>query len=157
FTEIYKNYVNIPYATRDTQRRCEEGFKVLQQSTQCNSLLKKYLTEGLLNELKSQGTKTGGTLLHVIRSGVKNLDSIIGVYAPDPQSYKVFAKLLDPIIRDFHKLGPDAKHPGSDFAEGSIDYFENLDPHQKYILSTRIRCIRNIKVIHLLMFIAFYS
>lgn len=31
-------------------------------------------------------------------TGVENLDSGVGVYAPDAEAYKLFAPLFDPII-----------------------------------------------------------
>ena len=34
----------------------------------------------------------------VIQSGVENLDSGIGIYAPDAEAYEVFADLFDPVI-----------------------------------------------------------
>ena len=34
--------------------------------------------------------------------GVENLDSGIGVYAPDAEAYDVFAPLFDPIIEEYH-------------------------------------------------------
>lgn len=37
----------------------------------------------------------------VIQSGVENLDSGIGIYAPDAEAYTVFADLFDPVIGAF--------------------------------------------------------
>ena len=34
----------------------------------------------------------------VIQFGVENLDSGIGIYAPDAEAYEVFADLFDPVI-----------------------------------------------------------
>ena len=34
----------------------------------------------------------------MIQSGLENLDSGIGIYAPDAEAYSVFAPLFDPII-----------------------------------------------------------
>ena len=44
------------------------------------------------------------TLQDVIRSGVENLDSGIGVYAGDEDVYTVFAPLMDKIIEDYHRF-----------------------------------------------------
>jgi hypothetical protein len=33
---------------------------------------------------------------------VENLDSGVGVYAPDAEAYEVFAPLFDPIIEEYH-------------------------------------------------------
>ena len=34
----------------------------------------------------------------MIQSGLENLDSGVGLYAPDAEAYSVFAPLFDPII-----------------------------------------------------------
>ena len=49
---------------------------------------------------------------------MENLDSGIGVYAPDAEAYAVFADLFDPIIEEYHGgFGRDQKHPASDFGD----------------------------------------
>ena len=76
--------------------------------------------------------------------GVENLDSGVGIYAPDAQSYKTFAALFDPIIDDYHKgFKPTDKHPQTDF--GNIEHFVNVDPKNEYVISTRVRCGRSLK------------
>ena len=61
---------------------------------------------------------------------MENLDSGIGVYAPDAEAYLVFADLLNPIIQEYHGgFGPDQNHPPSDF--GDTDLFGDLDPENK--------------------------
>nr|CAD2182252.1 unnamed protein product [Meloidogyne enterolobii] len=108
--------------------------------------LKKHFTESVKDKLKYKKTKLGGTLYDIIRSGVANLDSGVGVYAPDAESYTKFAALFDPIIDDYHGgFGPNAKHPATYFGEDKISELKDLDPEGKYILSTRIRCGRSFK------------
>ncbi|CAJ0928669.1 unnamed protein product, partial [Mesorhabditis belari] len=51
-------------------------------------------------------TKLGATLYNCIRSGVYNLDTGVGVYALDAESYKVFSDLFEPIIEDYHGFYP---------------------------------------------------
>ncbi|KHN76773.1 putative arginine kinase F46H5.3 [Toxocara canis] len=110
----------------------EEGYKKLQDAKDCHSLLKKYLTKEVLDELKTKKTKLGATLLDVIQSGVANLDSGVGVYAPDAEAYTLFKPLFDPIIQDYHNgFGPNQKQPPVDLG--------------KYINSTRIRCGRSLQ------------
>ena len=66
----------------------------------------------------------------VIQSGVENLDSGIGVYAPDAEAYVVFALLFNPIIEEYHGgFSADMKNPMSDFGDPSS--FEDLDPERK--------------------------
>jgi hypothetical protein len=72
------------------------------------------------------------------------LDSGCGVYAPDYESYKVFAKLFDPIIEEYHGFGPKDKQPPVDLGETHINELPPLDPQGKYIISTRIRCGRTL-------------
>lgn len=70
--------------------------------------------------------------------GVANLDSGVGVYAPDAESYKKFAAIFDPIIDEYHGgFGPNVKHPPTDFGENKTTELKDLDPDGKYILSTR--------------------
>jgi len=80
----------------------------------------------------------------VIQSGVENLDSGIGVYAPDADSYSVFADLFDPIIEDYHGgFKKDDEHPKSDF--GDLTSFVNVDPEGEFVISTRVRCGRSME------------
>jgi len=124
---------------------CEKGFEKLQGDGECHSLLKKHLSRDVLDSLKAEKTSSFNSCLKdVIQSGVENLDSGIGVYAPDAESYIVFALLFDPIIEEYH--GGFAKtdvHPPSNF--GDPAEFGDLDPENKYIASTRIRTGRSIE------------
>jgi len=52
-----------------------------------------------MDQCKGLKTKLGANLLDVIQSGVANLDSGVGVYAPDAESYTLFKPLFDPIIQ----------------------------------------------------------
>jgi creatine kinase/arginine kinase len=107
-----------------------------------SSLLAKYLKKEVFEQLKSLKTLAGFTLKKAIKSGVENPDSGIGVYAGDLESYKVFGALFNPIIEDYHHFSATDKHKSNldstDF--NGID----LDPDNKYILSTRIRVGRNL-------------
>ncbi|XP_015601282.1 arginine kinase [Cephus cinctus] len=113
-------------------------------STDSSSLLKKYLTRELFDKLKTKKTSYGSTLLDVVQSGFANPDSGVGVYAPDPESYTVFAELFNPIIEDYHGgFEADDVHPPLDW--GNPDNLGNLDPDGKYVLSTRVRCGRSLQ------------
>lgn len=69
-------------------------------------------------------------------SGVKNLDSGVGIYAPDPESYNVFAELFNPIIEDYHKgFGKDDQHPAPFFGEPKD--FGVLDPKVRSDLKSK--------------------
>ncbi|KAK9758851.1 ATP:guanido phosphotransferase, C-terminal catalytic domain [Popillia japonica] len=107
------------------------------------SLLKKYLTRDVFEELRDLQTPLGATLWDCIRSGVINLDSNIGVYAADAQCYTVFDLLFDKVIEDYH-LGfkKISRQPPCDW--GNIRNIGNVDPTSTYVVSTRVRCGRSL-------------
>ncbi|MQK21540.1 arginine kinase, partial [Escherichia coli] len=95
---------------------------------------------------KDKKTKLGANLLDVIQSGIANLDSGVGVYAPDAEAYTLFKPLFDPLIQDYHNgFAPDAKQPNTDLGEGKTSALVDLDPEGKFINSTRIRCGRSLQ------------
>lgn len=53
-----------------TLEKLNAGFKKLQESNDCHSLLKKYLTKDVFEQLKNKKTGMGATLLDVIQSGL---------------------------------------------------------------------------------------
>ncbi|XP_058835975.1 arginine kinase 1 isoform X1 [Topomyia yanbarensis] len=123
--------------------KLEAGFAKLAASDS-KSLLKKYLTKEVFEALKNKKTSFGSTLLDCIQSGVENLDSGVGIYAPDAESYSVFADLFDPIIEDYHKgFKKTDKHPACDF--GDVNTFANVDPTGEFVVSTRVRCGRSME------------
>lgn len=124
--------------------KLEEGYAKLAASDS-KSLLKKYLTKEIFDNLKNKVTPTfKSTLLDVIQSGLENHDSGVGIYAPDAESYTVFADLFDPIIEDYHGgFKKSDKHPASDF--GDVSTFGNVDPTNEYVISTRVRCGRSMQ------------
>lgn len=121
--------------------KLEAGFTKLAASDS-KSLLKKHLSREIFDKLKNKKTSFGSTLLDCIQSGVENLDSGFGIYAPDAEAYTVFADIFDPMIGDYHGgFGKDAKHPPRDF--GDVSSFPNLDPAGEFVVSTRVRCGRS--------------
>lgn len=106
--------------------KLETGFTKLSNSDS-KSLLKKYLTKEVFDQLKTKKTSFDSTLLDCIQSGIENLDSGVGIYAPDAEAYILFADLFDPIIEDYHGgFKKTDKHPPKDF--GDVDSLGNLDP-----------------------------
>lgn len=123
--------------------KLEASFKKLEASDS-KSLLKKYLTKEIFDNLKTKKTSFGSSLLDCIQSGVENPDSGVGIYAPDAESYSVFADLFDPIIEDYHGgFKKTDKHPPKNW--GDVDTFGNLDPTGEYVVSTRVRCGRSME------------
>nr|CAD2146934.1 unnamed protein product [Meloidogyne enterolobii] len=131
----------------DVIEKIEAGYKKLQEAPECKSLLKKYFTKEVMEQCKGLKTKLGANLLDVIQSGVANLDSGVGVYAPDAESYTLFKPLFDPIIQvDYHnRFGPNQKQPQTDLGEGKTQLLPDLDPEGKFINSTRVRCGRSLQ------------
>jgi arginine kinase len=124
--------------------KLEAGFKRLQAASDCHSLLKKYLTRDVFDKLKNKKTAMGATLLDVIQSGVENLDSGVGLYAPDAESYTLFSDLFNPVIEDYHGgFKATDKHPPTDF--GDLNTLVNVDPNNEFVISTRVRCGRSLK------------
>lgn len=131
---------------QDVIAKIEAGYTKLQGASDCKSLLKKYLTKDVVDKCKGLRTKLGATLLDVIQSGVANLDSGVGVYAPDAEAYTLFKPLFDPVIQDYHNgFGPNQKQPPTDLGEGKTQQLTDLDPEGKFINSTRIRCGRSLQ------------
>jgi len=103
-------------------QKLETGFEKLEGAIDCKSLLKRHLTKEVFDKTKDLTTPSfGSSLLDVIQSGVANLDSGVGIYAPDAEAYSTFSPLFDPVIDTYHKgFTADDKHPACDF--GDIDH-----------------------------------
>jgi len=126
-------------------KKLEDGFAKLQGATNCKSLLKKHLTKDVFEQTKTKSTPSfGSTLLDVIQSGVANLDSGVGIYAPDAEAYSTFSALFDPVIDTYHKgFSAKDKHPACNF--GDVNSIINVDPTGEYVMSTRVRGARSVK------------
>ncbi len=109
-------------------------------SPDCTSLLCKHLTKEIFEELKDKKSRYGYTLNRLIKSGLENPDSSIGVYVGDEESYEIFAPLLNPIIKEYHNFTDRHK---SDMDPNHLN-ITNPDPDGEFILSTRIRVGRNL-------------
>ncbi len=108
----------------------------------CKSQLCKHLTPETYQTLQHHSTTNGFTIDDAIRSGVENIDSGIGVYAGDLESYTLFKELFDPIIEEYHGFAATDSHQ-SDLDPSHLNA-PNPDPEGAYILSTRIRVGRNV-------------
>jgi arginine kinase len=106
------------------------------------SLLKKYLSREIFDDLKDLKTSNGYTLIQAINSGVVNQDSNIGIYAGDAESYATYAAVFNPIISDYH--GFDANDSHVRRIKSETLQCSDPDPDNQYILSTRIRVGRNV-------------
>ncbi|KAK7079117.1 hypothetical protein SK128_023324 [Halocaridina rubra] len=114
------------------------------KKTKSRMLMKKYLTKEVFNKTKHRITAGGATLYDVIKSGLANPDSSIGLYAPDAESYTLFHELFDPVIDEYHGgFGPTDYHPGINF--GTPEALGDLNEWGNYVVSTRIRCARSLE------------
>lgn len=132
-----------------------------------HSYLKRYLTPEIYAELKDKKTRSGVTLEDLIKSGVSlpwgaRPPRGCGVYAGDAESYRVFAKLLVPILEDYHhfRMVPRQRQASVVTARGrpnpllrrqvtnlNPNYVlqQQLDPEGQFILHSRMRVARSIK------------
>lgn len=107
-----------------------------------SSLLAKHLTPTKYEQLAEQTTELGYSFGQAIQSNLDNLDSGIGIYAGDAESYQTFAAVLNPIIEDYHQVRLDQSQP-HDFNDAGKDWAMPADSDD-YIVSTRIRTARNL-------------
>jgi protein-arginine kinase len=106
------------------------------------SLCAKYLTQEVWDEYKDETDAAGVSFKTCVFSGIKNLDSGIGVYAGSHNSYTKFNKLFDKVIEDYHGHGTEAMHVSEMTSEG-LTGAELTEEDAAMIVSTRIRVGRN--------------
>merc|ERR1719228_2632514 len=102
------------------------------------------MTKEIWNKYKDHKTKNGWTLARSINTGVINPSSFLGCHAGDMESYSDFLPLFKGAIEKYHVgydmetmkhvTDMDVKKIGTALAEHA----------QKKIISTRIRCARNL-------------
>jgi creatine kinase/arginine kinase len=101
------------------------------------------MTKEVWDEYKDQSDDAGVTFKTCVFSGIKNLDSGIGLYAGSHSSYKKFNKLFDAVIKEYHGHGVNDKHVTDMTSEGltNADFAED---EAAMVNSTRIRVGRNL-------------
>ena len=104
-------------------------------------LARKHLTEAYWLKARDVQSESGCTLRDMLRSGVENSDSEIGIYAGDADCYEVFSGLLDPLLADYHGLEDEPFHVTTSAGPAVGNW--NLKVNE--ILSTRIRVARNLQ------------
>lgn len=108
------------------------------------SLLSKYLSKEIWEKYKDKKDACGVTFKTCVFSGIKNLDSGIGLYAGSHDSYTCFSDLFDKVIEDYHGHKPTDSHTSNMNSKG----LKNVDfspEDAKMVNSTRIRVGRNLE------------
>lgn len=82
----------------------------------------------------------GSTFQSMLRSGIEQSDSKIGVYAGDAYCYETFAEFFDPILAELNNLSEAPVHNFESISKPIVEC--NLSYSE--ILSARIRVARNI-------------
>jgi arginine kinase len=103
----------------------------------------KCLTKEIWEEYKDMSCDEGVTFKTCIFSGVKNLDSGIGLYAGSHNSYTKFNKLFDQVIQNYHGHSPSDIH-SSDMTSAGITNADFTEEDSAMVVSTRIRVGRNL-------------
>jgi len=107
------------------------------------SLTQKYLPVDCWNWL-SKRTSFGTTVYDCCKSALENPDSNVGLYAPDPEAYDLFAELFHPVIGEYHKV--DVATLKSIHDLGDANNLKDLPQnYQDAIVSTRVRVGRTVK------------
>ena len=101
------------------------------------------MTKAVWEEYKDQSCGAGVTFKTNVFSGIKNLDSGIGVYAGSHEAYTKFGKLFDGVIEEYHGHKKDDKHV-SDMKSEGLTNATFTEEETKMVNSTRIRVGRNL-------------
>merc|ERR1719181_361686 len=99
-------------------------------------------------KLKDRVTPGGVNLAQCIKTGIDNPGhphiKTVGLTAGDEDCYTTFKELFDPIISDRHNgYAPDAKQPTNLNIDEILD--TDIDPYNKYVLTTRVRTGRSVR------------
>jgi len=114
------------------------------------SLMAKNMSKELFEKLKNIKTPNGWTISRAINTGTLYPDSFIGCHAGDLESYHEFKEFFYPVIEGCHfgfKMDGSMKHT-TDIDSSKIQVKLEQSALTK-IISTRIRCARNLKIIPL--------
>lgn len=117
------------------------------QNQEHQSLMAKNMSKQLFEKLKDHKTPNGWTIARAINTGTLYPDSFIGCHAGDLESYHDFKEFFYPVIEGCHfgfKMDGSMKHT-TDIDSSKIQVKLEKNALDK-IVSTRIRCARNLKM-----------
>ncbi|XP_052768726.1 arginine kinase-like [Mya arenaria] len=109
------------------------------------SLMTQAMSKELFDKLKDQKSDSGWTIARAINTGVCYPSSFVGCHAGDLESYHLFKEFYYPVIEKYHvgyKLDGTMKH-STDMDPAKIEVALS-EVAKKLIVSTRIRCARNL-------------
>lgn len=109
-----------------------------------DSSLSKHMSKDIWEEYKDLNDDAGVSFKVCVFSGIKNLDSGIGVYAGSHSSYTKFNKLFDQVIEAYHGHKPNDSHT-SDMTSEGLENADFSEADAAMVVSTRIRVGRNLK------------
>ncbi|CAB4058794.1 unnamed protein product [Lepeophtheirus salmonis] len=98
---------NVPEGNLDleTIAQLERSFRKNNLGKASSFSPQKFLIKPVFDKLKEKITIShGASLFDVIKGGIEILNHDLGVVAPDPESYKVFAPIIKPIIYTYHNI-----------------------------------------------------
>jgi len=107
---------------------------------------------GVYDDLKGKKTDLGVTLAQCMKTGVDNPGhphiKTVGLVAGDEQCYETFKSLFDPVTAARHDGYPvDAKQP-TDLDISKLSDVD-IDPFNKYVLTSRVRTGRSVRTFKL--------
>lgn len=122
-----------------------ERFYALRNDEQCQSLLKKHLTNDLVNEYIDVKTEIfNSSLFDCIKLGLNDHNDPIGIKATDADCYTAFFRIFNPIICEVNQnLPANFEHPKTDWRSSGL--FGNPDPKGDLIESCSIFCSRSME------------
>lgn len=139
--ELSKMKGSIRRSSSETELALTKGFQELSDVVDSPSLLKKFLTKDMIDQLK-QKTSFKGTLLDCIQAGIEHLDYPNGIFACDAEAYSAFAPLFDQLIEEIHGFKKEDKQPACDWGEPCN--LPELDPSGEFVQLIRIECSRSV-------------
>lgn len=108
------------------------------------SIMVQSIDKEMFNSLKDLKTANGWSIARAINTGVMNPTSFTGCHAGDVESYKIFGEFFDKVVEKYH-VGFDAKTMKHVTDMDVKKIKSELDVEaKKRIISTRIRCARNL-------------
>lgn len=141
---IEQNYEEIDLNDPTLDTKTLYGFEQMEKDRQCQSLVKKYLSQDILKELIDKRTNTFHShLYNCIKASLINRRMRLSIFASDASCYDVFYELFHPIINEIHfQLPEDFTHPLTNWGNVNELVDRNIDKFS--IEKCQINCLRSL-------------